>query len=614
MKLLLLPLLAITILLGLSFEQSFAEDKYGSPVNEKKIGLTEEGKKHLDELAGYTPRSTGVIFKVCLGSTWSTFGWDEPTYGNWDQQELKQHLVSKCVEPDANFSLWPTGKVYLLAIAPSSNLDEHKVDRIGGPNDPIICTSRDAGRVQTGASDSGFMTEIGHDTGVFAGSVSLGGPSYKRLVSESGMYQFGGTNDGDAESSFGSIKTCGLKASSNGAFTVTWEYNDNEYVSKTIKYSYREADVQFGKDIYYPGDKAKVIVHDRDLLRWSWDSKLTPVHVWSDTDKAGVNVGVNYDRQFWIPSAADGRNSGTVELSTTRDSQYANEKGGASAVLKVSPGDNIYMAYRDYTMPPPFSSDNCRVEINFQPQGGFGRFGPIGPWVDKGTPEQALSECAYKRVVNTAKVSDKSPDSKLTLATTPDKHLPKISFIEYTDSVKIPDDALKKYSASGKYLVKTWWEHDRKFLLGADNKINVVVFDGLTEKQIPNVQYHFTFTEDDKTIVGDRIFSVDGHEIHKVKPSKIGNSEFTIGLINGDSNEEVKFTITATDEIFEIFSVYYDAGAMASASSTDMIEYLEQKESVPKWIEFSVNKWMSGEISDVELVNQISYLIKEQII
>ena len=118
-------------------------------------------------------------------------------------------------------------------------------------------------------------------------------------------------------------------------------------------------------------------------------------------------------------------------------------------------------------------------------------------------------------------------------------------------------------------------------MLGADNKINVVVFDGLTEKQIPNVQYHFTFTEDDKTIVGDRIFSVDGHEIHKVKPSKIGNSEFTIGLINGDSNEEVKFTITATDEIFEIFSVYYDAGAMASASSTDMIEYLEQKVSVP---------------------------------
>ena len=592
MKLLLLPLFTIAILLGLSFEESFAESKYGSPFNEKKIGVTEEGKKYLDNAAGYSPRSTGVIFKVCLDSPWSTFGWDEPTYGNWDQQELKQHLVSKCKEPDANFSLWPTGKVYLLAIAPSSNLDEHKVDMIGGPNDPIICASRDAGRVQTGSSDSGFMTEIGHDTGVFAGSVSLGGPAFKRIVSESGQYQFGGTNDGDSESRFGSIKTCGLKASSNGAFTVTWEYNEDEYVSKTIKYSYREADVQFGKDIYYPGEEAKVIVHDRDLLRWSWDRKFTPVHVWSDTDQAGINVGVNYDRQFWIPVAADGRNSGYVELSLTRESQSGGATAGGTNVLKVSPGDNIYMAYRDYTMPPPFSQDNCS-QFNVA---------------------SSLAQCEFKRIVNTAKISDKSPDSKLTLTTTSDKDLPKISFIEYDDPVKIPDNALQKYSASGKYLVKTWWEHDRKFLLGADNKINIVVFDGLTEKQIQNVRYHFTYTEDEQTVIANRIFSVDGHETLKVKPSKMGNSEFTISSINGDSNEEVKFTITATDEIFEIFTVYYDAEAMTSASSTDMIEYLEQKESVPKWIEFSINTWMSGQISDVEFVNQIGYLIKEGIV
>lgn len=592
MKLLLLPLLAITILLGLTFEHSFAEEKYGSSVNEKKITGYEKGTQPIDSLAGYTPRSTGVIFKVCLDTPWSTFGWDDPTYATWDQQELKQHLVSKCQEPDANFSLWPTGSVKLLAIAPSSNLDEHKVDMIGGPNDPIICSSSDAGRVQTGASDSGFMTEIGTNTGVFGGSISLGGPSFKRIVAESGAHQFGGTNDGNNFSSYGSIKTCALKASSHGAFTVTWEYNDDEYVSKTVKYSYREADVKFGKDIYYPGEKAKVIVYDRDLLRWSWDNNLTPVHVWSDTDPAGVDVGVKYDRQFWIPTAADGRSSGYVELSLTRESIDLGKSGGASAVLKVSPGDNIYMAYRDYTMPPPFSQDNCS-QFN------------VG---------NSVAQCEYKRIVNTAKISDKSPDSKLTLTTTADKDLPKISFIEHDAPVKIPDNALKKYSASGKYMVKTWWEHDRKFLLGVDNKINIAVFDGLTEKQIQNVRYDFIFTEDGQTVIGNRIFSVDGHETLKVKPSKMGNSEFTITSINGDSNENIKFTITATDEIFEIFTVFYDAGAMANASSADMLEYLEQKESVPKWIEFSINNWMSGEISDVELVNQIGYLIKKGIV
>ena len=591
MKLLLLPLLVITILLGLIFEESFAENKYGSSVNQKKIGLTEEGKKHLKDGTAYSPRSTGVIFKICLDSPWSTFGWDEPTYGNWDQQELKQHLVSKCKEPDANFSLWPTGKVYLLAISPSSNTDEYKVDTIGGPNDPIICASRDAGRVQTGDSDSGFMTEIGHNTGVFGGSISLSGPSYKRILSESGTYQFGGTNDGEPLSSYGSIKTCTLKSSSNGAFTVTWEYNDDQYVSKSIKYSYREADVQFGKDIYYPGDVAKIIVHDRDILRWSWDNKFTPVHVWSDTDPAGVNVGVIYDRQFWIPAAADGRNSGYVELSLTDESRQS-DVTGKSAILKVSPGDNIYMAYRDYTMPPPFSQDNC------------------SQW----RVSSSLAQCEYKRIVNTAKISDKSPDSKLTLTTTSDKDLPKISFIEHDDPIKIPDDALKKYSTSGKYMVKTWWEHDRKFLLGADNKINIALFDGFTEKQLPNTRYYFTFTEDGQTVIANRIFSVDGHEIHKVKPSKLGNSEFVISSINGDSSEEIKFTITATDEIFELSTVFYDAESMASSSSADMIEYLEQKESVPKWIEFSINNWMSGEISDVEFVNQIGYLIKEGIL
>ena len=591
MKLLLLPLLAITILLGLTFEESFAEDKYGSPTNEKKIGLTEEGKKYLKNADAYNPRSTGVIFKICLNNPWSTFGWEEASYGTWDQQELKQHVVSKCTEADANFSLWPTGKVYLLAIAPSSNLDEHKVDTIGGADNPIICASGDAGSVKTGASDSGFMTEIGHDTGVFGGSISLGGPAYKRITSENGAYQYGGTNDGANESRYGSIKTCALKASSSGAFTVTWEYNDDEFVSKSMKYSYREADVKFGKDIYYPGDTAKVIVHDRDLLRWSWDNKPVPVHVWSDSDKAGVNVGVTYDRQFWIPVAADGRSSGDVELSLWRESIDSGENA-KSSVLYVQPGDNIYMEYRDYTMPPPFSEDNC------------------SQW----RVSSSLAQCEYKRITNVAKVSDKSPDSSLVLTTTSDNNLPNISFIEQSASVNIPDDALQKYSTSGKYMVKTWWEHDRKFLLGADNKINIAVFDGLTEKQIQNVRYYFTFTEDGQDVIADRIFSVDGHETHKVKPSKIGNSELTIGSINGDSGEEIKFTITATDEIFEISPVYYDAQALTTASSADIIEYLEQKESVPNWMEFTINKWVSGEITDVELVNQVSYLIREGIV
>ncbi|MFQ5476641.1 MAG: hypothetical protein ACE5DT_06375 [Nitrosopumilus sp.] len=603
-KYIVMSLIAISALISISFDDVFAEDRYGDGTTFKKLVPSFDDSKTLGEKI--PTKSSGFIFKICKNSPWSTFGWEDATYATWDQQKLKQHVVSKCVEAEKNFSLWPTGKLYLLIIAPSYNTDKFKVDTLGGPGNPISCSSRDAGRVETiSDSESGFMTEIGHDTGVFGGSISLGGPYYKRILGESNAYQYGGTNNGDPYSRYGSIKTCGLKASSSGAFTVTWEYAEDQKISKSVQYSYREADIQFGKDIYFPGDKAKIIVYDRDVLRWSWDNKYTPIHVWSDTDKAGVTVGVTYDRQFWIPVAADGRNSGYVELSLTEESR--DSSSGKSAILKVSPGDNIYMEYKDYTMPPPFSQDGCKVPTTYEFVFGKGL-------IVTEFPDIALSECKHKRIVNAAKVSEKSPDSSLILTTTDEKDLPNILYAQQTDSIKIPDNALVKYSPSGKYLVKTWWEHDRQFLLNTENKVNVVFYDGLTEKQMENIRYHFTYVEDGKIMVEDKLFSVDGHQIHKISPSKYGVSEFKINHINGDESEEIKFKVTATDEIFEISPVVFDEKALEEASIDDIVEYLEQKEVVPRWIEFSVNHWVSEEISDQDFVQQIRYLIKNNIL
>lgn len=236
--------------------------------------------------------------------------------------------------------------------------------------------------IDTGLAGAKGIKEIGSDTGVFAGSVSLAG--IKRFMALPEKYSFGSTNgeynkqfttgsDRSFTESIGS-KICSIQTDRTGAFTITWEYSEDKYVSKTAYYTMKEGEVKFGDDIVTMDQQVSVILSDRDVSSRPWDATPIEVKVWSDSDQGGIDLQLRHERDWWVMQADDQTFYGTLYLTDDQESldQATSGKGGircyqgecyerGSARLHAQPGDHIYVHYKDYTLPKPYGIDGCTM-------------------------------------------------------------------------------------------------------------------------------------------------------------------------------------------------------------------------------------------------------------
>ena len=138
--------------------------------------------------------------------------------------------------------------------------------------------------------------------------------------------------------------------------------------------------------------------------------------------------------------------------------------------------------------------------------------------------QKALAACEHKKIVNFAYISDKTSEFPITLSTTADDKLPRTQIIP-------TDYALTKYSSDGKYQIKLWSNGQNELELNSDNNVEMVVYDGLTEKKLSNVTYDFEFNNSDDSKI-EKVTSDNGHSIHNVSPTVLENSELVIRNIN----------------------------------------------------------------------------------
>ena len=263
------------------------------------------------------------------------------------------------------------------------------------------------------------IKEIGSDTGVFAGSVTLSG--IKRFMALPEKYSYGVTN-GDYNKQFTSgsdrggtgiigSKICSIQTDRTGAFTIAWEYSEDKFVSKTAYYTMKEGEVKFGDDIVTMDQQVSVVLSDRDVSSRPWDSTPIEVHVWSDSDKGGIQLELRHERDWWVMQADDQTFYGTLFLSSDQESldQETSGKGGircykgecyerGSARLHTQPGDHIYVHYKDYTLPKPFGIDGCTMSSS--------------DW----TIDDEPNKCDHLDIYNFAKVKEATPLSEVALA------------------------------------------------------------------------------------------------------------------------------------------------------------------------------------------------------
>ena len=262
------------------------------------------------------------------------------------------------------------------------------------------------------------IKEIGTDTGVFAGSVSLSG--IKRFIALPDKYSFGVINSdynkqftsGSDRGFSGAIgsKICSIQTDRTGAFTIAWEYSEDKFVSKTAYYTMKEGEVKFGDDIVTMDQQVSVVLSDRDVSSRPWDSTPIEVHVWSDSDKGGIQLELRHERDWWIMQADDQTFYGTLFLTADKESldQETSGKGGircykgecyerGSARLHAQPGDHIYVHYKDYTLPKPFGIDGCTMNSS--------------DW----TIDTEPFSCDHLDIYNFAKVKEATPLSEVAL-------------------------------------------------------------------------------------------------------------------------------------------------------------------------------------------------------
>ena len=262
------------------------------------------------------------------------------------------------------------------------------------------------------------VKEIGSDTGVFAGSVSLVG--IKRFMALPEKYSFGVTNgeynkqftsgsDRSLTTAIGS-KICSVQTDRTGAFTIAWEYSEDKYVSKTAYYTMKEGEVKFGDDIVTMDQQVSVVLSDRDVSSRPWDSTPVEVKVWSDSDQGGIDIDLRHERDWWVMQADDQTFYGSLFLSSTESSRdmETSGKGGircykgecyerGSAILHAQPGDHIYVHYKDYTLPKPYGIDGCAMN-----SADF-------------TIDDEPNKCDHIDIYNFAKVKEATPLSQVGL-------------------------------------------------------------------------------------------------------------------------------------------------------------------------------------------------------
>ena len=269
-------------------------------------------------------------------------------------------IMGGCKEKFDGYS-WGS-RIYILIYSPGFNSDPNRIDVIGNNNHtPITANSREGSISLADDGCNGFI-ETAPDHGLFFGSIKLSG--FRHDINGDGSPDLYGGNRCEKTYSVLDDGSGKVEAKQEGGVTVNFEWREDEFVSKTALYSWREATLEFDKTEYDVSDEIHLTLTDLDNMRWPFDTKKSyPVHVYSDSDLAGIMMDAYLVPSFKGIVQMNGNYPIKLNL-TFDDKSYESSApfGFGHGLLRVSPGDTIYAKYWDYSLPRPYTiSDQKQI-------------------------------------------------------------------------------------------------------------------------------------------------------------------------------------------------------------------------------------------------------------
>ena len=399
----------------------------------------------------------------------------------YDRPDMKpQDYMSKCKERTEGYS-WGS-RIYVLIWAPGFDADDKKIDQLGidstGSAGLIKVNSRDGSISSDSETTCNPFIETGRDHGLFYGSIKLRG--FSTTVNDDGVRMFGGDRceGSHNRNGMGTLDdgVAGVASGQDGAITMSFEYAENKIMSKTATHTWRIADLVFDEEEYTMEDSGTVTIHDLDGLRYPFDKRTGyQIHIWSDTDKGGVEVNAYWKPNFRGTPQMHGDYPVKISFidpdrreSTVRELYY--KSGGSEIELKAVPGDNIYAQYYDRTLPA---------------------FGPNG---EKYSTEDKL---LIKTIAKIVEVKSDPLERKI---------------VEVKNDSHAKQFAFTKYTSNGEYLVSVWWNQwdwwTNQPSSQPNNELNISIVEGLTEKPVSDVSYKLNVSSDGNSVIDQEIIHV----------------------------------------------------------------------------------------------------------
>ena len=430
----------------------------------------------------------------------------------YDKPHMKpQDYMSKCKERTEGYS-WGS-RIYVLLWAPGFNADDKKIDTLGndstGSQGLIKLNSRDGASAADSSSKCNAFIETGRDHGLFYGSIKLSG--FKTAVNDAGTMNYGGNRcEGTGWGAQGTLDDGVLRAEAgqDGGVTMTFEYAENQIMSKSATHTWRIADLSFDADEYEMGDTAKITISDLDGLRYPFD-KRTPylIHLYSDSDQAGVEVDAYWKANYRGTPQMKGEYPVNITFidpdrrESTSNSNLYGGTDGSRAELKVVPGDNIYAEFFDRTL-PAVASDGKRYST-----------------------EDKLKITTIAKIVE---IKSDPLERKI---------------VEVKDDSHAKQFAFTKYTSNGEYLVSVWWDQwdwwTNQPASQLDNSLNISIVEGLTEKPVTDVSYTLNVSSSGDSVMAQDLIH-DGTDTVNVSLNDTNLIEVVFSDM-GEVDETLKF-------------------------------------------------------------------------
>ena len=229
-----------------------------------------------------------------------------------------------------------TDKIQMTIIAPSWNSDRHLIDSIGDiEENPIKISTREY------SLEPYRFTETDVNSGIFTAEVTLTG------------FPHDADGDGDVDTTprtIGTGPTSGfLQVDNDSAVTISFEFADGVVLTNSVPIHWNLGTIQFTEDILLSDDSVIIRVFDLDMNLNPEGLDRIPIHVFSDSDVAGIIVDAIE------VSENSGSFAATVSLSQTSVS--------SGNRIHSLPGDKIYAEYDDHTLPKPYTtSDSLEIK------------------------------------------------------------------------------------------------------------------------------------------------------------------------------------------------------------------------------------------------------------